>query len=207
MNERGGLTRQELLRLKAQKESVGKGLKLLKSKREALMKEFFAVVEETVRLREDLNSLLSAAQRRLEIVRALKGPELESFAHASKRELDLDISIKNVWGVKVPEVEEKPLARGLSARDVSPVGTGAGVLKVAGEFEAASELLVKIAARETRLSRVGEMIKTDTRKINAINEVLLPGMNKKISSIERVLEEREREEIFRLKKFKEREEK
>jgi V/A-type H+-transporting ATPase subunit D len=61
---------------------------------------------------------------------------------------------------------------------------------------------VKIASREIRLTAIGEVIRSDSRKINAINEVILPSIKNRIKYIERVLEEREREEIFRLKRNK-----
>ena len=127
---------------------------------------------------------------------------MESFAIAAKRDVTLDIKIENVWGVSVPEIAETAPTRTMEARNVSPVGTGAGVLDVAKEFEIVADTIVRIASREVRLARVGEMIKADTRKINAISEMMLPGMTVRIKSIERVLEEREREEVFRLKRYK-----
>lgn len=200
--EKSAPTRQQLLLLREQFDSTRKGLDLLKSKREALMKEFFEIVEESVAMRDELTGLLSRSFRDLERSRAINGFALESFAHAAKRKINLDIKVKNVWGVKVPEIEETTLTRSLEARDISPVGERAEVIEVAAEFEKASDLIVRIASKEVMLSRVGEMIKSDTRKINAITEMMLPAMNRRIKYIERVLEEREREEVFRLKRFK-----
>lgn len=195
-------TRQQLLQLRSQHDVIRKGLDLLKSKREALMKEFFGIVEESMELREKLTELLSAAQRDLQRVRAFSEPELLSFANSARRKLSFDIKLKNIWGVNVPEIEDKPLVRTLEARSVSPVGEKAAVIDVARKFESAAELIVRIASKETRLSRVGEMIKADTRKINAISEMMLPSMARRIKVISGVLEEREREEVFRLKRFK-----
>ncbi|MFQ5464689.1 MAG: V-type ATP synthase subunit D [Thermodesulfobacteriota bacterium] len=195
-------TRQQLLLLRGRYGVIRKGLDLLKSKREALMKEFFGIVEETVKLRELLADALGAAQRSLEKARALDEPGVLSFASSARRNVDIKIKVKNVWGVNVPEVEEKPLMRALSARDISPVGVSTGVLEAARGFESATDLLVRIAARETRLQRIGEAIKADTRKINAITEVMLPTLGRHIKGIGRVLDEREREGVFRLKRYK-----
>lgn len=200
--EKSAPTRQHLLALRDQHDSIKKGLDLLKSKREALMKEFFDIVEESIEMRADLTKLLSRAQRDLERARALSGFALESFAHAAKRDVSLNIRVRNIWGVNVPEIEETALTRTLEARDVSPVGERAEAFDVAKEFETAADMIIKIATKETRLARVGDMIKSDTRKINAITEMILPAMGKRIKSIERVLEEREREEVFRLKRYK-----
>lgn len=200
--EKTAPTRQQLLILREQFDAVKKGLELLKSKREALMKEFFDIVEESVEMRDNLTGMLSRAVRDLEFSKALNGFALESFAHAARRKVNLDIRVRNIWGVKVPEIGETVLTRSLEARDISPVGERAEVLDVAREFEQAADLIVKIASKEVMLSRVGEMIKADTRKINAITEMMLPAMTRRIKYIERVLEEREREEVFRLKRFK-----
>ncbi len=195
-------TREQLLTLKRQHEVIRKGLDLLKSKREALMKEFFGIVEESIGMRNDLAGLLTKAERGLQVARALAGAEVESFANAAKREVSLAIKVKNIWGVFVPEIEETALIRTLEARDVSPVGERAQVIETARQFESAADLIVRIASREVRLTRLGEMIRSDTRKINAITEVILPSLSRRIKYITRMLEEREREEIFRLKRNK-----
>ncbi|MBI5810349.1 MAG: V-type ATP synthase subunit D [Deltaproteobacteria bacterium] len=201
--EKSAPTRQRLLILKSEHSSVAKGLLLLKSKREALMKEFFGLVGACVEMRESLAALLSGGERRVRLVEALNGEEgLLSFAYSAKRDVSLNISVKNIWGVNVPEIEEASFTRPLLARDVSPVGERAGFFQAAGDFEAAGELLVRIASKEIKLSRIGEMIKADTRKINAITEAMLPALKGRIKAIERSLEEREREEVFRLKRFK-----
>lgn len=195
-------TREQLLLLKRQHEVIRKGLDLLKSKREALMKEFFGIVEESIGMRNDLTALLTKAERDLQMARAIAGPEVESFATAAKREVSLAIKVKNIWGVFVPEIEETALVRTLEARDISPVGERALVIETARQFESAADLIVRIASREVRLTRLGEMIRSDTRKVNAISEVILPSLSRRIKYITRMLEEREREEIFRLKRNK-----
>lgn len=200
--EKNSATRQRLLTLRAQHEVIRKGLDLLKSKREALMKEFFGIVDESVKMRATLTALLNKAQRDVEITRALHGPAIESFANAATRDISLDIKVQNVWGVNVPEIAETVVTRSLEARGVSIIGESAATLDIARQFEIVVDTIIKIASREVRLARIGEMIKADTRKINAISEAMLPSMSRQIRSIARVLEEREREEVFRLKRYK-----
>lgn len=195
-------TRERFLALRKQHEIIGKGLELLKSKREALMKEFFGIVEESLSLRDSLTSLMTSAQRNLQKARALNGAAVESFANGARRTVSLNIKVRNIWGVYVPEIEQTRLVRSVEARGLSPVGERAELIDVAKEFETAAELMVKIASKEVRLTRLGEMIRADTRKVNAINEVIMPTMKSRIKYIGRVLEEREREEVFRLKRNK-----
>lgn len=200
--EKSAPTREQFLALRRRYEVIGKGLELLKSKREALMKEFFGIVDESIRMRDELTAMLASAQRGLERARALNGVAVESFAYGARRHVSLNIKARNVWGVFIPEIEDVNLARTLDAMDMSPVGESAGVIDTARRFEAASELIVKIASREIRLTAIGEVIRSDSRKINAITEVILPSIKNRVKYIERVLEEREREEIFRLKRNK-----
>ncbi|CAG1065472.1 V/A-type H+/Na+-transporting ATPase subunit D [uncultured bacterium] len=202
MLEKSAPTREQFMALRRRYDVIGKGLELLKSKREALMKEFFGIVDESIRMRDELTALLAGAQRGLERARALNGVAVESFAYGAKRHVSLNIRARNVWGVYIPEIEDVNLTRTLDAMDISPVGESAAVIETARRFEAASELIVKIASREIRLTAIGEVIRSDSRKINAITEVILPSIKNRIKYIERVLEEREREEIFRLKRNK-----
>jgi V/A-type H+-transporting ATPase subunit D len=202
MIDKGKPTRQQLLAFRARHVVITKGLDLLKSKREALMKEFFGIVEEAVRLRDDLAALMARGHRNLERTRALQEQSLYSFINSARREISLDVTVKNIWGVNVPEIEQKPMVRSLVTRDVSPIGESAGVVATARDFETIVDMLLKIASRETRLQRMGEAIKADTRKVNAISEVMLPALEMRIKVIERVLDERERESVFRLKRYK-----
>ena len=195
-------TREQFLALRKQHAVIGKGLELLKSKREALMKEFFGIVEESIELRDSFTALMTSAHRNLQKARAFSGAAVESFANGARRKVSLNIKVRNIWGVYVPEIEQTALVRSVEARGLSPVGERAELIDVAREFETAADLMVKIASKEVRLTRLGEMIKADTRKVNAIHEVILPAMHSRIKYIERVLEEREREEVFRLKRNK-----
>ena len=193
-----------LLLLKTRFLVLKNGARLLRSKREALMKDFFKCVGECVTLRSQLNSQLKDATYELHLAKAFLGDVINSAAYASKRDISLDIKVKNVWGVNVPEIEQKAFVRNVDARDISPIGEGSLTIETAKSFEKVVNAVVIIASSEIRLKRVGDEIKADTRRINALEEILMPSMQNGIKTIERVLEEREREDIYRLKRFKRR---
>jgi V/A-type H+-transporting ATPase subunit D len=210
-------TRQNLLSLKERLGALKAGVELLKGRRKALTKEFVSLVEECIEERATLARLLIKARRGLELARALNGEALTSLSHASKRKVTFEIKKKNVWGVNVPEFQQVPVVRQLEARGVSPLGERAGLVDVAKGFEyvvdrvlrmASCEVeyvvdrVLRMASCEVRANRMGEMIRSDTRKINAIDELILPALKGRVKYIERVLEEREREEVFRLKRYK-----
>ena len=69
-------------------------------------------------------------------------------------------------------------------------------------FRDFAEALVAVANTETRLKMIGEEIKKTTRRVNALEQVVIPGLDAQIRYIRQVLEQREREDNFRLKKIK-----
>ena len=88
-----------------------------------------------VTLRSQLNSQLKDAIYELYFAKAFLGDAVKSTAYASRRDISLDIKVKNVWGVNVPEVEQKAFVRDMDARDISPIGEGSLIIETAQSFE------------------------------------------------------------------------
>ncbi|MBI5328367.1 MAG: V-type ATP synthase subunit D [Deltaproteobacteria bacterium] len=197
-------TRINLLFLNTQLSVSKSGAKLLRSKRDALMKDFFRCVGECLELRAKLNSQTRDATYSLHLARAFFGDTIYSATYASKRDVSIDIKVKNIWGINIPEIEQKAFVRNMDARDISPIGEGSLIIETARGFEKVIEAICEIASSEIRLKRVGEEIKADMRRINALEEIIMPSIQHGMKSIERVLEEREREDIYRLKRYKRR---
>ena len=180
-----------------------KGAELLRSKREALASEFVRLTRGVIAGRDQLATRLREATRALTLARALQGDEtLASLALAAAREIPLAIERRKVWGIPSPEVKGPQLVRASDARGASPLGWGLAAAEAARRHEEAVETLIAISSQEMRLKRLGEEIRKASRKINALEQVLIPGLDQEISRIEVALEEREREAIGRLKRFK-----
>ena len=180
-----------------------KGTELLRSKREALASEFVRLTRGVIAGREQLATRLREATRALTLARGLNGEEaLASLALAATREIPLAIEPRKVWGIPTPEVQGPQLVRAIDARGASPVGWGLAAAEAARRHEEATETLIAISSQEMRLKRLGEEIRKASRKINALEQVLIPGLEQDITRIEVALEEREREAIGRLKRFK-----
>lgn len=196
-------TRMNMLALKAQAGLAIQGVDLLKRKRDALVAEFFAIVKKTLTAREELAGSCGAAYRSLILVKAYEGKEaVESLALAGKREIVLDVKTRSVWGVKIPEIGELDFVRGPLGRGYSPTGASLRAELTAKQFERILSLLVAIAGIEARLRRVGAEIKKATRRVNALEQVVIPRTQAQIRFIRGVIEQREREDIFRLKRIK-----
>lgn len=197
-------TRDNLLRLKASKDSLISGREILKTRREALIKEFLSLVDDCIDSREKLKENLSHGQNRIEFLKALKGEEVKSFSIAEKRHFTIDSETKNLWGITVTELSSRPVVKGLKARKGSTMTTSPDIIETAKDFEKIVSILIDSASKEIKLTRLGEVLRSDSSRINALGEILIPRIGKRIKEIERVLDEREREEVLRIKHFKKR---
>jgi len=201
--ERVPPTRMGLLNTRARRRIAVKGAGLLRSKREALASDFFKLMHGLIAGRERLDESLRRATRALALARALEGEEaLASLALAGAREIPVEIERKKIWGIPTPEVTGPRLLRSPDARGASPVGFSLGAAEAARSHEEALEILLTLCSREIRLRRLGEEIQKASRRINALEQLLIPRLAGEASRIEHALEEREREDLSRLKRFK-----
>ena len=197
-------TRMNLLALKGRILTAGEGARLLKGKRDALMREFLATVGTVIDSRQKLARLCREGMSTLNAAKALEGEFLlESAALGARRALPIEVRDRRVWGISVPEIELRDLVRAFNARGYNPLTTPVLVEETAEAFEKILDQALKIAVQETRLRRLGEEIRKTSSRVNALEQVLLPGLRRDVSEIGALLEEHSREETFRLKRLKE----
>ena len=193
-------TRSNLLQRRDQLRLAIRGADLLKRKRDALIGEFFGLVKVSLEARRELSKVSKDAYFSLFLAKAWDGPEaVESLSLASKADLDLDIKIENIFGVKVPQVQPPTFSTELP---FSPINAGASTLDAAAQFRKLVEALTRVAATETRLRRIGEEIKKTSRRVNALEQLVIPGINAQIRDIRSVLDQRALEEVTVLKRIK-----
>jgi V/A-type H+-transporting ATPase subunit D len=196
-------TRMNLLLKKGQIKIAVEGVKLLKSKRDALIKEFFSVMDTVILSRDELSNVCQEAMNILNLAKALEGEvSLESVALGTTRNLELAIKDKHVWGIPIPEIEDRELVRAFNARGYNPATVSTRVDETAEAFEKILNQALKIASQETRLKRLGEEIRKTSRRVNALEQILIPMLRIEVTFIMRTLEERSREDTFRLKRLK-----
>jgi V/A-type H+/Na+-transporting ATPase subunit D len=193
-------TRSNLLQRRDQLRLAIRGADLLKRKRDALIGEFFGLVKVSLEARRELSKVSKEAYFSLFLAKAWDGPEaVESLSLASNTDLDLDIKIENIFGVKVPQVQPPTFSTDLP---FSPINAGASTLDAAAQFRKLVEALTRVAATETRLRRIGEEIKKTSRRVNALEQLVIPGINQQIRDIRSVLDQRALEEVTVLKRIK-----
>lgn len=146
---------------------------------------------------------VAEARRALVTAQAFDGQEaVQSAAFAAKRNVSIDVTPANVVGVHVPLIERKQLVRSATQRGYSLAGTSVRIDEAATRFEQVLEHAIELAAIELRQKRLAEEIRKTTVRVNALDTVLLPRLSAQRASIARVLDEREREDVFRLKRVK-----
>ena len=196
-------TRMELLAVKGQIGLAEQGRDLLKEKRNALMKEFMKIADAVMRGSDELEQVAMDARRALGRAEALDGPEVvRSAAFAAQGELTLSVEGAFVMGVPVPVIEKKSVSRGVIDRGYSLSGTSSRIDETAERFEEEVDLLIELAASELRLRRLAEEIRKTSRRVNALDNIMIPRLHARKTYIDMVLEERAREDLFRLKTVK-----
>ncbi len=203
MAEQVSPTRMELIRRRAQIRLAQAGRDLLREKMDALIREFFRTMESVSRSRGDLEGILNTARHSLTIALAVDDPvAVRSASFAAKRGIFLDIRGKNIMGVPVPVIEKKRVARSVVERGYGITGVSGRIDETAERFEQALDLVIVLAETETSLQRLGGEIRMTRRRVNALEQVVIPNLEAQARSIEATIEEREREDLFRLKRVK-----
>ncbi|MHA2314558.1 MAG: V-type ATP synthase subunit D [Candidatus Hermodarchaeia archaeon] len=195
-------TRMELLTLKERRELAARGYELLREKQDALVREFFAILSEARKYREEMETTLTEAFVSLMEAKLVEGgAKLEELALGAKSPIDFDVETRNMMGVTVPifritqQEEETQLHYSLA-------GTSAAVDKAAQKVRTALDKIVRLAEIEATVKRLAAEIEKTKRRVNALNYVVLPRINNTIRYIELMLEEQEREDLFRMKRVK-----
>lgn len=201
--ERVTATRTELVALRERIALAQRSRDLLEDKRSELVKELRRAAGAMLEGSDALERAAAESRRVLSLALGADGPEaVGSAALAAQRELALEARPTVVMGVRVPEIGGPPLRRSLTARGYSLGGTSPRIDVVAERFERELELALEVAARELRVRELGREIANVTRRVNALEHRLIPALHDEAARIESILDERERQDHFRLKRMK-----
>lgn len=196
-------TRMELLSRRNQITLAEQGRDLLKEKRDALLIEFMAIMDEAVAASEKLQKQAAQANYALSTARAVDGiVTVKSTSFATQGEVTVDITGTYIMGVPIPEVEKKSARRTVLTRGYSPTGVSSRIEETAEDFEKVVDAIIEVAGIETKLKRLGEEIQATRRRVNALDYIVVPNLRDQVKYISMYLEERAREDLFRLKRVK-----
>ncbi len=196
-------TKMELLNLRNKIKLAKKGHKLLKQKQDVLILEFFKILAKAKDLRSELNDEMGVAFKALGRAEAYHGLfEIEALALSVKPVPDLDVKVRNVMGVKIPELERIEVRRKLDDRGYGLLTSSAKVDEAVTSFQGVLDKVIQLAETENAVKRLINEIKKTKRRVNALDLVLIPRMKKQANYISMRLDEMERENFFTLMKLK-----
>lgn len=197
-------TRMVLTSLKKRLKVAVKGHKMLKDKRDELMKQFLELARENKSLREEVESHVSAVYSNFVIASAVMSTEvLEEALMFPKQGVSIDVSNKNVMSVDVPVFNFKTTTDDTS--NIYPYGFANTSAELDNAIENLSEIfpeLLKLAAVEKEVQLLAAEIEKTRRRVNALEYVMIPQFQETIKYIQMKLDENERGNQTRLMKVK-----
>ena len=197
-------TRMELDRTKARLKTATRGHKLLKDKRDELMRQFMLIIKQNKELRQRVEAGLGEAMAAMSLASAVMSPEmLEQALLYPKQSVEVDMKLKNVMSVEVPEYSFK--TRNGDSSDIYPYGyamTSGELDDAIGSLSRTFNDMLELARVEKTMQLLAQEIEKTRRRVNALEYVMIPEMQKTIKYITMKLEENERGNITRLMKVK-----
>ena len=197
-------TRMELTRLKGRLKTARRGHKLLKDKRDELMKRFLDVVREDRALRKKVEAALMEAHGSFTVAAALMSTEmLEQSLMYPKQSVELTMDFQNVMSVEVPRYRFQ--TRTSDAGDVYPYGfasTSGALDDAVDALSGVFQDMLRLAEMEKTAQLLAEEIEKTRRRVNALEFVKIPQMEETIKYISMKLDENKRSTTIRLMKVK-----
>lgn len=197
-------TRMELKKYKAKLQTARRGHKLLKDKRDELMKQFLDTVREAKELREELSRRFENVYNKFETAAALTDPKMMTEALLLPgAEGELSVSRRNVMSVYVPVFDYEVKTSG----DVG--GAGYGYAFTSGSLDEASKAITEVSADLVKLAELEKSallmcdeIERTRRRVNALEYIMIPQYRETVKFITMKLDENERSSQTRLMKVK-----
>lgn len=196
-------TRMELTRIKRRLVTAKRGHKLLKDKRDEMVRQFIALVRENHALRKEVEAELSRALASFALARSVTEPELmEEALLYPARNVEVDMEMRSVLSVHVPTLRvleetmhETVLSYGLAETSAQLDGAIAGLASLLPK-------LIKLAEVEKACDLLADEIEKTRRRVNALEYVMIPQFEETIRFITMKLDENERGNLTRLMKVK-----
>ncbi len=197
-------TRMELTRLKSRRTTAVRGHKLLKDKRDELMRQFLDIVHKNQELRAHVEEKLMEAHSAFTVASAVMSPEmLEQALSYPKQAVSLDMTFKNIMSVNVPEYTFHTKTD--DPAEIYPYGFAQTSGELDDALEALSEVfqdMLELAQVEKTMQLLAQEIEKTRRRVNALEYVMIPEYDKNIKYISMKLDENERSNTSRLMKVK-----
>lgn len=197
-------TRMELSRLKKSLATAKRGHKLLKDKRDEMMRQFLDIVRENKILREKVEKNLIEANKYMAVAGSVMKKEvLLSALMMPKQGVELEVDTKNIMSVDVPKFKTKTKSQNSS--DIYSYGyafTGYDLDRSVSLLSEVFPDMLRLAEKEKAAQLLADEIERTRRRVNALEHIMIPNYEDTIKYITMKLDENERSNTTRLMKIK-----
>jgi V/A-type H+-transporting ATPase subunit D len=194
----------ELTKLKKKLATATRGHKLLKDKRDELMRQFLDMVRENRALREKVEKGILAANKNFVLARSAMPDEVLNVAlMAPKQEVFLEAGMRNVMSVEIPQLEYR--TKTADVNDIYPYGFAFTSSDLDDAVKSLQDILpemLRLAEIEKSCQLMAAEIEKTRRRVNALEHVMIPELRENIKYIKMKLDENERSTQVRLMKVK-----
>ena len=195
-------TRMDLLDIRKKLVLAEKGHKLLEEKRDALVEKFFGIIHKRNELVKQLdNDFKESFQSLIQAQMLLGEKKVEEISYVTPELGDIDIDTDNVMGVKIPKMNQENVTTDIEP-SYSFIETCSKLDDAQQDFKHLIKKLIELADFEGGIKSLAVEIEKTKRRVNVLENNLIPKLIATRKYIEMLLEEREREDFFRRKRIK-----
>lgn len=196
-------TRMELTKQKKKLMSARRGHKLLKDKRDELVRQFMELIRENMELRRKVEKGIKNSNKEFAIARAgMSEQVLNTALIGSKKTLNVEVDIKNIMSVDIPEFKTRDDIRGNDIYSYGYAFTAGDLDDAVYSLSMVFEDMLKLAQVEKTCQLLASEIEKTRRRVNALEHVIIPEAMENIKYITMKLDENERSTQIRLMKVK-----
>jgi len=192
-------TRMELLRVRRRLELAERGHRLLEDKRDALIENFFRFIKRRDEIRKEVETILGKAMDALLDAEMVMGVDkVRIMARLSRKVGEVEFFTDNVMGVRIPKINKENLKLEEGDRFIASLRLEEARML----FREALVKLLDLAEVDGAIRSLALEIERTKRRVNVLENIVIPRLQATRKRIEMLLEEREREEFFRRKRIK-----
>lgn len=193
-------TKSNLIKAKSSLTLSKKGFELLDKKRNVLIKEMMDMVDKAKNIQNEIYAIIDEAYKALQVANITLGiRDVEDITHGIPNDESFEVLLKSVMGVDLPAVKYKK-------QEVQPTygffNTNASLDQARQKFLEVRYKIYELAEIENSIFKLAKEIEKTNKRTNALQHIQIPKYKEQVKYIQEVLEEKEREDFFRLKKVK-----
>jgi len=193
-------TKSNLIKAKSSLALSKKGFEMLDRKRNVLIREMMDMVEKAKKIQEEIYTIIAEAYRALQEANITLGiREVDDITASIPNDESFEILIKNTMGVDIPTIKYKK-------SEIKPTygfyTTNISIDIARQKFHEVRYRIYELAEVENSVFKLAKEIEKTNKRTNALQHIQIPKYKAQVKYIQEVLEEKEREDFFRLKKVK-----